>query len=191
MSGLLATPPHGVAAASQTREGHGAGGGLGDGSHEAVADGRVADVVVRVHVELVDQPRERRRRVDRRDDVGLAVCKDVSQPTGCTGKRAPLPTAEVRVIVMPPVPGNAKAVGVLSERVEKPAVLGFDQVTWAETVVAAERTTARTRRISQTFVSEFLESTNASMKTITVPIARACSHQVTNQAADPPPAASH
>ena len=29
---------------------------------------------------------------------------------------------------MPPVPGNAKGVGVLSGRVEKPAVLGFDQM---------------------------------------------------------------
>jgi hypothetical protein len=66
----------------------------------------------------------------------------------------PLPTVEVRVIVMPPVPGNAKAVGVLSDRVGKPAVLGFDQVTWAEAWVAAERTTARTRRISQAFMSE-------------------------------------
>jgi hypothetical protein len=43
----------------------------------------------------------------------------------------PLPTAEVRVIVMPPVPGKAKEVGVLSGRVEKPAVLGFDQMSSA------------------------------------------------------------
>jgi hypothetical protein len=43
----------------------------------------------------------------------------------------PLPRAEVRVIVMPPVPGKAKEVGVLSGRVENPAVLGFDQMSSA------------------------------------------------------------
>jgi hypothetical protein len=55
----------------------------------------------------------------------------------------PLPTAEVSVIIMPPVPGNAKAVGVSSDRVEKFSVLGFVQIT-AEAFVAAARTTART-----------------------------------------------
>jgi hypothetical protein len=32
---------------------------------------------------------------------------------------------------MPPVPGNANEVGVLRGRVEKPAVLGFDQMSSA------------------------------------------------------------
>jgi hypothetical protein len=61
---------------------------------------------------------------------------------------------------MPPVPGNVKGVGVLSERFGKPAVLGFDQVTWAEAWVAAERTTVKTMRISQAFMSEFLAAMN-------------------------------
>jgi hypothetical protein len=49
---------------------------------------------------------------------------------------------------------------VLSERFGKPAVLGFDQVTWAEAWVAAERTTVKTMRISQAFMSEFLAAMN-------------------------------
>jgi hypothetical protein len=65
----------------------------------------------------------------------------------------PLPTAEVRVMVMPPVSGNAKGVGVLSGRVEKPTVLGFDQMTSAEACVAVARTIARTRLLRKTHMS--------------------------------------
>ena len=95
-SGALPPPPYRVPAACQTSESHGAGGGLGDGGRKAEADIRVANVVVRVHVELVDQPRDRRRRVDRRDDVGLAVFEDVAQPAGGTGERSPLDVLEPR-----------------------------------------------------------------------------------------------
>ena len=64
----------------------------------------------------------------------------------------PLPRAEVRVIVMPPVPGNANEVGVLSGRVENPAVLGFDQMSSALVpLVDTDNKAAKKGRVRRAF----------------------------------------